>query len=324
MSSLNIAMLVALSLSSVVELTVESGGETSTGEVENEVAAVTRGLEDALKQAMVDSKRAIPVLLAALEACIAVSEPLDENALETRLLAQLSLARAYQNLGDDDEAEAAADEAVRMALGGTIPADKLGERLERLIGERRAVLEAKGSGTLRVQCEVRCEVYVDERRVFGAVPLLVEGSYRVRVVAKDGHRPPLEQEVDLEAAGDVVAIDFERVGPPPDVSLEESAPRRAAPRWSELTMISTGVGLSLIGGVVLGFDGVCPEPCESRLVFDNIESGWALFGIGGGLWLSGVIMLVVDEVRTKRRGGKERARKRDAGSDLAWLGGVRF
>jgi hypothetical protein len=215
----------------------------------------------------------------------------DDSARTLRQDSRLCLARAHMLAKHDDLAAAVMDEVVRAAMGETVPAAAFGPSLEQLYLQRAKALEDQGRASLSVNCGMDCKIYVDEREV-GSEPLsLLLGSYRVWIVDTTGKRPALREVVEFTEVGQLVELEFAPIKRPPPPPPPPEPVARKLPRWAEVALIVTGVGLTTTGAVLLGVSGGNGGKA-------GLRAGGAvsmLFGVA--TLLPGAITLSVDERR---------------------------
>lgn len=251
--------------------------------------------------------------------------PSDETP-EPLLRAHVVLARLHLAEGDREAAEEALDEAIRSAQGQALPIRAYGPQLTQLYRERRAALEELGRATLAVECEVPCEVVINELRSSERERELYLGVYRVWLRAEGGDGEWSYREVELSTADARQVIEFSAPTPKPPVEagpavldlkpvdLPAQGSRRL-PRAAEITGAALGVGLLVLGASLLSFDGKCerskqrpeagttPEQCGD--IYESSAAGGSLLGIGAGLLVVSGVMLAVDEVRVGRARGRQ-------------------
>lgn len=272
------------------------------------------------------------VAIEALEAAIEASgaypgeAPADGSVPQQRLVARVILIRLHLALGDQDAARAVMDSLIRMvAVGGEEPPVRsYGREVSYLYEDRKTALEAAGTGTLAIDCEVPCEVVLDERRLTDTSAEALLGPHRVWIRASDAAPGSpgdwTYQEVELAEAGATQTLVYEDPAPPPEPEPEPPPPpppppKRLLPRAAEIAGAAAGVGLLVAGAVLLSFDNKCSEtnaaptegisPSECGDIYESSASGLALIGVGGGLLVVSGVLLTVDEVRVGRARGRQ-------------------
>lgn len=239
-----------------------------------------------------------------------------EMVLEARVI----LVRLHLANGDPEAAQVVMDDLIRTARGQTPPVRSYGPEVTQLYQTRKAALQEAGMATLEIDCNVDCEVVVNEREAATKEQLFV-GTYRVWVKAVGPDASWEYHEVDLDEAGGVKSVAY--VGPVPEPIVapepipqpQPTAPKRMLPRAAEIVGMAAGVGLVIAGAVLLSFDGKCsstkeipgpdttPQACGS--VYNSVPAGASLIGVGGGLLLVSGVLLGVDEVRVGRATGRQ-------------------
>lgn len=330
-----LASLIAISGTANVE--IDAPIEATSERYEAAVA----GLEAAMIEINTDPAQGIAELRAAIDA-LRDHGPLlaeDPAALELRVLAELTLARAQLSQGDRFGAAATVDASLEALGDVALEADRLGPRLGALVEERRQVQRARGVSRLRVECALPCRVLIDERNA-GVVETpgsarelaLPLGDHRVWISALDGDHGEgegreLRTEVALDSADALVTLRFP--GPGSDASAQAPAPRleggdgehdtlglgpaprRIAPRWVEVTALATGAAALVAGAAVWALDSRCPGGADPNDVvacpelYDTRNAGIALVSAGFAAALTGGVMLSVDETRLGDRRGHE-------------------
>jgi hypothetical protein len=261
-----------------------------------------------------DIDGAIEALEQALEQAMGFPEGLstDTGIQEKLAKARISLVALLLERGDAAAAAVAMDEAIRSARGNELPVRSFGPDVLRLYEQRRTVLEGLGTGLIEVDCEIPCDVVVDERLSPNPSDPLIVGTYRVWVGASDDSAEWAYFEVAVDTPGETESVVY-RIAKPeavtrPEPILDSPPPKakRLLPRWTEVLGLTAGVGLAVVGGVLLSFNGKCRgggspssmEECPD--VYDNTAQGYALVGVGAGVFALAGVMLVVDEVRVGR------------------------
>ena len=325
---------IALSIASSYSLNVDEG----TPDASADYSAAVATLEAAMIAINTDPEQGIAELRAAIDALHDFGPLLaeDPEALELRVLAELTLARAQLSQGDRFAAAETIDASLEALGDVALDSERLGPRLGALVDERRALQRARGVARLRVECARPCRVLIDERNA-GVVDTpgsareldLPLGEHRVWISALDrDDREPLREAVTLDAAGERTTLrmaeteeDDARVEPPPprfEASTREGGaivigpgPRRIAPRWAEVTALATGGAAMIAGAVLWGLDSRCPGGVDPSDVvacpqlYDTRTAGIALVSAGFAAGLTGGVMLVVDETRLGDRRGRE-------------------
>lgn len=287
---------------------------------EQDYEQATAGLQTAIDNSTVEDRKAA---IAALGDAIALHgqypDQASSNVPESVLEARVILIRLYLAENDSPAAHAAMDDLIRTAGGQTPPVRSYGPEVTELYETRKAALQGVGMATLEVDCEVECDVVINERRSTGSEKLFL-GGYRVWVKATGADASWEYHEVDLLEAGSAKTIEYKDPTPSPDVVVKDSPPptqprKRMLPRAAEIVGLAAGVGLVVTGAVLLSFDGKCsttkqvpPEDItleECGRVYDSLPAGAALIGVGGGALLLSGVFLGVDEVRVGRAKGQQ-------------------
>lgn len=210
------------------------------------------------------------------------------------------------------------DELIRTARDQVPPVRSYGPDVTNLHLQRQQALQAAGMATLRIECEVECEVVVNERRTSTEERLLL-GPYRIWVKAKDATAPWERHTIELTEPDAVVTLTYENPtpieAPPPPPPPPEPPKNRMLPRGAEIAGMALGAGLAIAGAVLLAFDGRCSatkqypnsnataETCGD--IYEMTAGGAALLGVGGGLLVVSGVLLSVDEVRVGRAKGHQ-------------------
>lgn len=223
----------------------------------------------------------------------------DAEARTSRQYARLNLARAHQQAKRDELAAQVMDEAIRAAMGDLLPAADFGPSLEDLYTQRLDALEQLGRASLVVRCEMPCKVYVDERELGPEPPPLLLGSYRVWIEDTTGKRSATREQVELSEVGHVYELEFAPIRPPVRRPPPPPPPTRIMPRWAEIALIVTGVGLTTTGGVLIGLSQSDGEN------FKTLNGGAISTIFGVATMLPGVITLSIDERRIAGARGRQ-------------------
>lgn len=237
----------------------------------------------------------------------------DPEGLDLRTNALLTLARALLATEDADGARDVMDAAIRTSRGDPLPAKEFGPGLHALYKERSGVLDKQPRATISVSCKIPCRVYINERPTQEKTDKLMPGSYRVWVEAADGSQDPVKANVEL-AGNDVENIDY-GVAPIVDIGPVDPPKKpkrlRMMPRWAEIVLMTAGAAGVGTGAALLAIDGKCPDganpmdPEACPQIYITKTAGIATLAIGGAVFLTGTITLVVDEVRVGRARGNE-------------------
>ena len=249
----------------------------------------------------------IDELSAALDALEAQASELaaDSQALELRTYARLNLARAYQLTDQPELAAQTMDEAIRVANGDELPASEFGPVLDELYRERLEALEALGRATLEVLCDTKCRVLIDERELAPGSHLLLLGSYRVTVEARDGKHKPMVKVVELTEADVEFPVRYQTRDPnPPKPPEPPPPPKRILSRGGSVTMILIGAATAAVGVGVIGYVGGTRPPGTGESS-GAIGAGIATLVVGGALLTTGVVSLSIDEVRLGKARGRQ-------------------
>jgi hypothetical protein len=237
----------------------------------------------------------------------------DPEGQDVRMMAQLTLARALLAIEDADGAREAMDEAIRTSRGDPLPVKSFGPGLTALYRERSGMLGKLTTGEIAVECLVACRVYINERPAPQRTDKLIPGSYRVWVEATDGSETSLKLVVDVGEV-EVEALKFGEAqqqvdGPDPRPDKPKGTAKRILPRWAEIVLMSAGAAAIGTGAALWALDHRCPggsdplaEPQCPR-VYLTKTAGIATVVAGGAVFLTGTVLLTVDEVRIGRERG---------------------
>lgn len=233
--------------------------------------------------------------IASLEAAIAAvaehpSELLRDAATQEAIRrARVSLAWLHLARGDRAAAGAAMDEALRGAGGSPLPLSGLGPDIGKLHDERLAALESAGTATITVDCEA-CDVLVDEHPAATSSEHYL-GTHRVWLFDSLGTLEPRFEVVTLDTVDAVATLVYraapqvsEPVEPPPPPPEPGLNPRTA----KIVGGVTLGLGVGLVGGGGVLF------------ALDDGAVGATLTAFGVALVATGVTLLVVQAVQTKR------------------------
>jgi len=240
----------------------------------------------------------------------------DADAQDLRTMAQLTLARALLASDDADGARGVMDDALRTSRGDPLPTKNFGPGLVALHRERASVLGKQGTGTLVVECLIPCRVFIDERPAQQRAAGLVLGHYRLLIEANDGSQPALHKIFDIEHDGQVVEFGFGQVADTPIITDEQpitpNKPRtRLLPRWADILLMSAGAAAIGTGAALLAINGSCPKGADPNdtaacpQVYTTRTAGIATLAAGSALFVSGTVLLTVDEIRVGRQRGAQ-------------------
>ncbi|NVB41474.1 tetratricopeptide repeat protein [Pseudenhygromyxa sp. WMMC2535] len=291
-----------------------AGGGAAAPSTDAEYEAAKQRVRDAQRLANEDPPRGSKQLRDALQLLQrhAARLAIDPQGQDLRTMAQLTLARALLATDKSDEARDVMDEAIRTAHGDPLPTRSFGPGLSALHKERIGTLEKLGTAAVRVQCEVACRVYLNERPTGSdGADNLIPGRYRVYIESSDGETKPMTTVVDVATEGDEVKLEF---GEAPTIVLPPVEPeakpfRRVLPRWAEITMMAGGVAAIGVGAALYAIDGHCPKlsdplPSCPEIYATDLAGAITMAG-GGALFLAGTVTLAVDEVRVGKQRGRE-------------------
>jgi hypothetical protein len=233
----------------------------------------------------------------------------DPEGQSTRTMAQLTLARALLAIEDADGARAVMDEAIRTSRGDPLPTSEFGPGLNALHRERDRVLEKAGTGTIDVDCNQPCRVYVNERPADARSENLVLGRYRVWIESTDGSERPMQTSITLAQPDQIAALSFgtEPIDEPPPTKPF----KRIMPRGAEIALLVVGVAAIGAGASLLAIDDKCPtgladpRTTDCPLVYTTKTAGIITMAAGGAVGLLGGITLAVDEVRLGKHRGQQ-------------------
>lgn len=285
------------------------------------------GLEQGLEIARNSTpERAIEMLSVALDGMQQFPSELAEDAdtLAQRDFALYALAFAYFASDDDDAAALAMDEAIRTTRGREVPLALFGPAFAQLHARRREALAALGTARIIVQCS-DCTVVLDEAPATRTSEPLILGEYRVTVIEGDEVRSVA---VVLTLADEDHTITMLGHAAPPPVVPRSSQPEHAGeridtnpaepartrdrrlPRWAGITGTAIGIAVLVAGGIILSFDGRCPNradpvlhPSDCPKVYDAKPAGYSLLAAGAATTVTFGVLLTVGEVRQRRAGG---------------------
>jgi hypothetical protein len=253
--------------------------------------------------------------LARLADALAAMEPfprqLANHADGARLveLATLNLARALLRAGDRARATEIMDELLRRSAGKQLPVQRFGPTLVGFHDARVAALTQAGTAGIEFECEVSCEILLDRREVTSRSGPLYLGTYVVEISSEDGSLPPERQVITLDEPGVVETIRYPMAG----LELDDEAPAvidvpRLVPRWGEVILTVVGAGMVGASAVLLALDGTCPgggAPIDDMgnvcpNLYETTAVGATLLGFGSAVMTTGIVLLSVDEVQTRR------------------------
>lgn len=232
----------------------------------------------------------------------------DPEGQDVRTMAQLTLARALLAIEDADGARQAMDEAIRTARGDPLPVKSFGPGLTALYRERSGVLGKQTTGEIAVECLVACRVYINERPTSQRTEKLIPGSYRVWVESTDGSEMAIKLVVDV-AEVEVEALKFGTAAEIPEDGPDPRKPKRIMPRWAEVVLMSAGAVAIGTGATLWAINYKCPDFSDPLAdpqcprVYTTKVAGIATVAAGGLVFLTGTVMLTVDEVRIGRARG---------------------
>lgn len=273
--------------------------------------AAVAALEKANGKVNNDPEKHMSELADALAAMAPFASELANDQDASRLVEQasLNLARAMLRAGDRAGASEVMDELLRRSEPGSLPVQRFGPTLVEFHDARVDALEQAGTAELQFKCEVSCRVLLDRRTVTSRSGPLYLGTYDVTIESTDGSLPPEQQEVELEDPGTVLMIRYPLAGLEPTVADAGPPPiPRLAPRWAEILMAVVGAGAVGAGGALLALDGHCPgggDPIDDAgtvcpNLYETTAAGAVSLGLGAALLSTGVVLLSVDEVQTRR------------------------
>ena len=250
-------------------------------------------------------------LSTALAAMDSYSRQLANHDDGTRLveLATLNLVRAMLRAGDRDGATRLMDELLRRSPGRQLPVQRFGPTLVGFHDARVAVLTEEGTAGLRFECEVACKILLDRRTVRSRSGPLFLGTYTIEIASEDDSLPPERQVVTLDQAGATETIRYPMAGLEDNGQEDDFVPMpRLAPRWAEVLMTVAGFGAVAASGVLLALDGTCPgggDPIDDAgrvcpNLYETTAAGALMLGFGAAVMTTGVVLLSVDEVQTRR------------------------
>ncbi|NJK31067.1 MAG: hypothetical protein HC927_00895 [Deltaproteobacteria bacterium] len=191
------------------------------------------------------------------------------------------------------------DEAIRTALDQDLPADRFGPSLAKLYAQRRVALQSAGTGSIAVECQVPCRVFINEHAVETQTDGLVLGEYRVWIEATEQEYRHYSTSVALVEPGQTATLEYDKPPEPPkspELPPQQPQHKRLLPLGAEAAMLVVGSGVAVLGTV---------------LATTNLDSRPMLIGgataaaLGGVALIAGAVTLGIDEVRD----GKDRARR---------------
>lgn len=273
----------------------------------------------------------------------------DEDAREVLLEVRLNLARTLLTLGDEAGAQSIIDELVRLSATRRIPFRAFGPLIIEQSKQRRAVIEALGTGRVIVTCHQDCAVSVNGYPAKGQQLELYLGHYEIVVRALAGDVPPQRRSVSLTVVGQEEHIELGRPPEPEPAPAPAPAPEpepepapapvlapapapkpapkpapaplvreraRMLPRWVEAAGLVAGVGAMTTGAVMLGYDGKCEDPADDLrrcpLVWESTTGGAMVVVVGAGVAVAAAVLLGIDERRV-RRSSDRRVRSTQSG-----------
>ncbi|WP_052558652.1 hypothetical protein [Enhygromyxa salina] len=243
------------------------------------------------------------------------------------LEAHVILVRLYLAERDTLAAELAMDDLIRTARDQVPPVHSYGREVTALYEQRMNALHSAGTGILQVNCEIPCELVVNERWSAAPREELLLGTYRVWVRGANEYANWEYHEVELAEVGEPRVVTYrepnpnpnpkQAATPPPPISppITSRPERRMIPRAAEIAGATVGVGLIITYAVLRGFDGKCrasggrptgattQEACGH--IYHIVPSTAALLGVGSGLLLVSGALLSIDEVRVGRLKGRQ-------------------
>lgn len=235
---------------------------------------------------------------------------------ELRTQAQLTLARALLATNDADGARAAMDEAIRTSRGDPLPTKSFGPGLTALHRERQGVLEKQGAGAIEIVCNKPCRVFINERPTQHRTDGLVPGNYRLWIEATDGSEPGIQRLVEIQS-GHAFKLEFGRVAVVDPVSNDDPLPApkpkkpRILPRWADVLLMSAGAVAIGAGATLWAIDHKCPDLSNPRVepmcpqVYNTKTAGIITIAGGGALFLTGTVLLSIDEARVANQRGTQ-------------------
>jgi hypothetical protein len=250
--------------------------------------------------------------IAAIERSLAVVEGHpeellgDESAADELARARVALVWAHLAQGDIEAASTMMDEAIRSAGGRALPLYGLGPDIRTLHDQRLRALEQAGTAMIEVDCD-ECEVLVGDSRSPNPTNPLFLGRHRIWIFDPADELEPMFTEVTLDTPGQTITLVF-RPAPMPQTIAPEPVFRPRA-RWAKILGMTLGAGAAVTGGVLLSLDGKCSNgdtPTADNVtttcqdVWATRETGYALLGVGAGLFMGATVWLTVDEVRAGR------------------------
>jgi hypothetical protein len=236
----------------------------------------------------------------------------DPEGQDLRTMAQLTLARSLLATDDADGAREAMDDAIRTARGDPLPIKQFGPGLAALHKERAGALAKQGVGTIAVQCQIPCRVFINERPTQASTEGLVHGRYRVWIEANDASQADVRTIVELQP-DQTATIEFGIKPQVPDGPNDNPKPKfdRVMPRWAEVVLMSAGAIAIGTGAALWAIAGSCPDGADPNdveacpLVYITKPAGIATVVAGSAVFLSGAITLSIDEVRVGQQRGSE-------------------
>jgi hypothetical protein len=278
------------------------------------VDALARELREAEEQSAKRPSEGASALRDALEhaSADAILVAKSQSAREAQRYARLALARSLLASGDREAAAGLLDEMLAIAGDTPLPAKLFGPAVSELHAERAALSVERERGEVVIECEASC-VAIASDTLLGCAsasrPLhlqLPSGPWRITVAATDepSHRAVSELELSAAAPARV------RLGPPADrVDPPRDHGPRKLPRWAGILGMSVGAAAMIVGGVLVGVDGKCPDlktdptgpdACGRRLNTD--VPGIVMLATGGAVFTGFTIAFGIGEARqTKAR-----------------------
>jgi hypothetical protein len=284
-------------------------------ESDAEYQAALARVETAMKMANEDPASGSTQLRDALNLLQGFAPQLAMNpeGQELRTQAQLTLARALLATNDADGARAAMDEAIRTSRGDPLPTKSFGPGLTALHRERQGVLEKQGAGAIEIVCNKSCRVFINERPTQQRTEGLVPGTYRLWIEATDGSEPGIQRLVEIES-GHAFKLEFGRVVVEPtgdDGPTPKPKQPRILPRWADVLLMSAGAVAIGAGATLWAIDHKCPDLSDPRVmpqcpeVYYTKTAGIITVAGGGALFLTGTVLLSIDEARVANQRGTQ-------------------
>jgi hypothetical protein len=279
---------------------------------EQDVRAALEQLEQANKRVNNDPEAHLDALASAIARVEEFPEQLADDAQASELLdlATLNLVRALLRADRRAEAAERMDELLRRSVQTELPVQRFGPTLVDFHDARVDALRKLGTAQLEITCAVECEVLLDRHEVGPRPGVLYLGTYELAITASDRSLPTERHTITLDTPGERIELAYPMAGSreaPPAPQLVTGSYRRVAPRWAEVLLMIVGAGAVGASGALLALDGRCTDgapPVDANGIicprlYEATAAGAIALGLGATALTSGMVLLSVDEVRSK-------------------------